>query len=261
MVRGSCHLLIKLTFRRKLNLFVNFLLLSTVVLAAGCDSQENDEKSTSQGKVTASNVAWQNRWLLDIPCRLPCWENITPGKTTAHEAKALLENNPLVTNVEMGAHQDQGEVNWDWANGTPGGQLKFHNNTPGKIIYSIEPSYVNYPAYYKLGTIIKAFGEPDYVEALAGISLLDKKRSYNLYYFYSKIGVSISAGDGGTKPVLSGDLFVNAFGFNDTDPNGVFMQNIKNNPGMILPWEGYKNYDFYCRLSPRLIEMNINNCN
>lgn len=43
---------------------------------------------------------WIADWLKNPICEVPCWEEITPGKTSRNEAESLLSNNPEFGSVE-----------------------------------------------------------------------------------------------------------------------------------------------------------------
>jgi hypothetical protein len=45
---------------------------------------------------------WIAKWLRNPTCKVPCWENITPGETNRDQAKSLLSSNPEVASVEEG---------------------------------------------------------------------------------------------------------------------------------------------------------------
>lgn len=39
---------------------------------------------------------WSRRWLTPTPCQAPCWENITPNRTTVKEAFQVLQSSPII---------------------------------------------------------------------------------------------------------------------------------------------------------------------
>jgi hypothetical protein len=43
---------------------------------------------------------WIAKWLRNPTCKVPCWENITPGETNRDQTKLLLSSNPEVESVE-----------------------------------------------------------------------------------------------------------------------------------------------------------------
>src|SRR3982751_3848626 len=108
-----------MTFRNTKFCTALFLILF-VFITSGCGSQQPDDSASvsdpvtspnpKQLTVTAANMAWQYRWLNNIPCRLPCWENIIPGQTRAIEAQSILNSNPLISSTEIITHGNDGEV-------------------------------------------------------------------------------------------------------------------------------------------------------
>jgi hypothetical protein len=100
----------------------------------------------------------QHRWLNGLPCRLPCWEGITPGKTSATEAFDLLQSNPLIDDVNLINEKDFGEINWRWkTEDNSGGRLFFRK--ADQLVDAILPGIKN---QIGLGDIIRAYGEPDF---------------------------------------------------------------------------------------------------
>jgi hypothetical protein len=43
---------------------------------------------------------WIAKWLKNPTCKVPCWENITPGEINRDQTKLLLSSNPEVESVE-----------------------------------------------------------------------------------------------------------------------------------------------------------------
>jgi len=101
----------------------------------------------------------QYRWLNGLPCRLPCWEGITPGKTSATEAFDLLQSNPLIDQVNIINEKDYGEINWRWrTEDNSGGRLFFR--IVDQLVYAILPGI---KSQINLGDVIQAYNEPNYV--------------------------------------------------------------------------------------------------
>ena len=100
----------------------------------------------------------QHRWLSGLPCRLPCWEGITPGTTSATEALNLLQNNPLILEVNMVYEKGFGEINWRWkTDDNSGGRLFFRQED--QLVYAILPGI---KSHITLGNVVQIYGEPDY---------------------------------------------------------------------------------------------------
>ena len=57
----------------------------------------------------------RERWLSGIPCALPCWEGVTPGRTSAGEAAQILNANPLFSAVAIDNSGDTGFVTFKFS--------------------------------------------------------------------------------------------------------------------------------------------------
>jgi hypothetical protein len=180
----------------------------------------------------APNNTWHTNWLRKEPCAAPCWEGITPGITSVSAATNILEKNPLLTNVKL----ENSRVSWNWKeSGKPGGFLDF---SP-KGILKITPVYWH---TFGFGSLIDAFSEPTQVIASMantgyvsyGISVIYRPQGLLLHYV------------GTIKPTLNRDLRFTAVIFFDPSPAG-FSEAINHNETALTDWQGYKNFEFYCR--------------
>lgn len=62
-------------------------------------------------------MAFTDRSLLsDLPCAAPCWQGITPGRTTDKEALSILNNSKYVNQKSVTVHgtSEVGGCVWDW---------------------------------------------------------------------------------------------------------------------------------------------------
>src|SRR5947209_4744604 len=79
-------------------------LLYIIINLSTCGEEIDSSASTITPTIGATKPApppdWQYRWLKGIPCKPPCFEGITPGKTTAEEAVKLLQQNPMAAYVK-----------------------------------------------------------------------------------------------------------------------------------------------------------------
>lgn len=104
----------------------------------------------------------QLRWLQGIPCRPPCWEGITPGKTTAAEATKLLQQSNLtkLPFKEVGGNFDY--IKWSWAINstvsTTDGYLIYPSNSPTSPVAVIFPKF----PVLMFRDVIQAYGEPSH---------------------------------------------------------------------------------------------------
>ncbi len=242
------------------------LLLLVIVLVSACGSDENTPPAkaitaASTSTQTTATVAlptdWQYRWLRGIPCAPPCWEGVTPGVTLANDALSIWQQSPILTNLEIDTDKlfpNQGFVIWRWAGSNvnkDNGQALFKVNSNDKIIYTIHPYY---NTSFKLEDVINAYGEPSHVYASAypnpepgsGIS-------YYVKLVYLNRGFDISMGvisktDSG-KPILSSSSKFTDIDFFATGLDGFakFYSGITEMPDLLVPWQGFKDFDYYCR--------------
>jgi DNA-binding beta-propeller fold protein YncE len=122
---------------------------TSVPLPPGKDGPSQDVASSSGLRQVPTEHDWvaaSRAWLNGKPCRVPCWEGITPGKTTVGEALVLLKQNPLIdpsSVAVLSARDVQGTdgfdpkyypdvVVWGWVgasgSGTYGGTLYFNRH-------------------------------------------------------------------------------------------------------------------------------------
>ncbi len=193
----------------------------------------------------SSDWTWQ--WLKGIPCHLPCWEGITPGQTTISETLTLLENNPFITHARIEVSKlepDVGYVFWDWADGQTGGEAEFHAQTPDQINYLIAPDF---QGMIHLQQIIDAFGEPTDVHAQA-IRNPDTTVDYALRIVYRNLGILLQ-NSGFQKPDLRPDMtFEQIVFFEPTEQTlKIVLGGASAHPQWLLPWQGIRDFDFYCR--------------
>jgi hypothetical protein len=211
----------------------------SLLLLAGCDQEPTamqTQVSTTvingQGNTIVALDDWQARWLRGIPCYLPCWEGITPGKTTDQEAHTLIHENPRVMQQ---ASIEPSPLRFDDA----------YLTASPEPVRNISP---NYYVSFKLGDIIAVYGEPTYIEVR---TTLDRHRtdgtkfnSYSISALWSSKGFSVAGFYDVTKPAITPELPVSSlYIFVPTTSNDFRSSVYMENP---VVWEGYKSYDYYC---------------
>ena len=163
----------------------------------------------------------KSRWLRHIPCRAPCFEGITPGKTTASEAVSILNASDVALNATARSVQGEkdGAVTWSWTSLSN----VFYNEafylSDDSIITQIRPDL----GTFKLGDIIKAYGQPTYISAMATFfSPLDREPNYTkepeylLAFTWMNDGFQVDiAALMAIKPVLTDSLSLNRIVFFD----------------------------------------------
>lgn len=231
-----------------------------VVCCAACASKLASTPQLTPSEGTAEAVAivptetslsndWASRWLRGIPCSPPCWEGITPGRSTAHETLTLLQANPLIANAQLKiskAVPDLGQIAWRWADGQPGGTARFHAQTSDQLIYEISPDF---PTHVQLQDVIEAFGEPQYVVASA-LRNPDNSIAYGLRVAYLTRGILLITDVGSPSNITMGrDMkFDRIILFEPTEQTfKLVLGGVANVPEWLLPWQGYKEFDYYCR--------------
>ncbi len=192
---------------------------------------------------------WPYRWLKGVPCRPPCWEGITPGQTTPAEAAEILRRSSLIATVEVTTTRltpEMGEVRWSWVGkeGRDGGWAVFHSQTPSSPIYAIYPYF---PASFRLGDVIQAYGEPSHIIAKAFRRPDSEGVDYDLGLLYRSHGFILGVG-GPMKPVLSLDTLLERVSFFAPSDEGLqaVLGGAADHPEWVVPWQGMKDFDYYC---------------
>ncbi len=228
------------------------VLVVTVVGLGACVSPQGTPSTATLVKPTTSPTKplppadWPYRWLKGIPCQPPCWEGITPGKTTAAEAVEILQRSPLIATVEIitvPLFPEERAVEWTWVStGREGGVASFHVQKPSSPIYYLHP-YL--PASFSLGDVIQAYGEPSHI--IAKVFYVEDNVSYDLRILYRSQGFILL--DGGlSKPVLNMDTLFGSVIFFAPNDEGLraALAGAADHPEWVVPWQGMKDFDYYC---------------
>ncbi len=203
---------------------------------------------------------WQYRWLKGIPCKPPCWEGITPGQTTPAEAVEILKRSPIVSTANLEPdplNTKYGYLVWNWIGNVTGskgydGEAKYYAQDPTKPVYIIRPKF---GISFKLGDIIQAYGEPSHVIATAYPNPdIGSGLTYSVKIIYLSQGFAFDKGivtkDESYKPIINGELYLLGPDFfaPDLDGFGAAFRGLQPQPKLLVPWEGFKSFDFYCRI-------------
>lgn len=186
------------------------------------------------------------RWLLGIPCKIPCWENITLGSTTYDQTLNALKLNPSVTINYNDINKSYIKFKWSAKTISDGNQsldyssIFFDNqHTANMIILKLLVDFAD---------IIKYYGQPDFVIAVK-IPYADynptKPYAYSYYLLYEDQGM-ILEGSQDNKFNLSSNFNLKTVIFAEPNlANALQYLNIGN--GTPVTWEGFKDFDYYCR--------------
>jgi hypothetical protein len=224
------------------------VLIFTVLFTACSNTQPAEKKTELPVVVTIAPDApagWIDRWLQKIPCSAPCWENITPGKTTSQEAEQIIRAIPYAYDISIDPEfvPGRGVIEWKIEDKYLG-QIGFDSNTPQRIINQITPSYNS----TKLSEVINAYGEPDYVIAAVDTpSDIGEPLVCSLTIIYLSKGISLDAPNcpGIKSEIEPASQFYVTF-FIPTQEGFKQVTNVDLDNVIVKRWEGYKKFDYYC---------------
>ena len=181
---------------------------------------------------------WQTRWLRGIPCRLPCWEGITPGLSTAEEVTQILSKSSVIKHVRPNLAQ------WLWNNGSDGGYINYDNYITHRlddepngrnIVNTIVPYY---DISIKLGDIINSYGPPSHID----VGKVDKN-VYVVLIAYVPQGVLFFTYHP-EKPTLDANLVLDNPKF--FIPTMYGLQRVFASKLELKEWQGFQIFKFYC---------------
>ncbi len=217
---------------------------TTVVPTSGITPIVNTKPTATQ-IISASSLSQLNTfWLKGTPCSPPCWQGIIPGQTTLEQATTILKNLSIATNIELGPLTNTKELNWDWKGTDRGGKIWFHPATPAKTVYSIATGLPG----TKLGDIIAAYGEPTYISVLSGPPVEQgQSTTYSIMVMFLSKGLYMNY-QSKSKPSFNSDLLmVSPVFFEPNSLEQVAKLLSLGETNVILPWQGFKSVDYYCR--------------
>jgi hypothetical protein len=230
---------------------LTILVLATLLTACGED--ENAPKTSGSANSVVFTDAWQTRWLRGEPCSAPCWENITPGKTTADEAMQILKKNDQFTKlvVKFPENQDYGLLSWQWLipkeaddSKRRGGYVSFAANNSNKVVDTIGPVLAN----FVLGDIMKKYGEPTHVVAVTKPTPPSYKTHYTLYLLYLNDKGFMVSNEFPEVPEIEPALWMGNVKF--FRPNLQDLDELKQlgvEKEYLVKWEGTRYFQYYCR--------------
>jgi hypothetical protein len=219
------------------------------------------------GKTPQANrgMSLREAFLKGEPCAPPCWEGITPKKTTLLEALEIMNQHPFITKIEP-SDNDRLYFALTFGNREFGGFLAYHQEPP----YTIQEIKLNLPSL-KLGEVILTYGEPSYILLNTGSGLMpeDPTIAPRLYWFgvvYPENGFVMSIRDFLPPDYSITDRQelndVTFFGTPFELPLDDRMKHIfGTNTGSyeLIPWQDYQSFAFYCSQVPKNEDLYISN--
>lgn len=192
------------------------------------------------------------------PCQVPCWQNITPGKTSSKEAIEVLNNSLFINkeSIQKNGDDEYGGVIWDWIAPTKRitSRLYWRNNIVEEITISLTFDLT-------LENFLNKFGNPE------GIIIGEGGHVEYWYWiidlYYPKLGMIATAYTKDYSDIIEQSTSVDVFTLSNAmtieemiamrfGPNeGSVQRQIK----LLRPWNGYgdifqKYYDSRAEISP-----------
>ncbi|OJV97095.1 MAG: hypothetical protein BGO39_19025 [Chloroflexi bacterium 54-19] len=201
-----------------------------------------------------------NNWLQGVPCKAPCWENITPGKTTPEEAQTLLKNNSSFGRFEINDPQIANKpvlINLFEANNiTSLGFLTYHNEPKPAVVEIIKPLVQP----YLLKDAISIYGVPSHIIVMEKTNKMGHGTGeYKTYFVYLNQGLILTNNYSENTNLNSESQFNEVYFF---IPGQKGLDILDTQDDMIgknlVNWEGFKDIKYYCRFPT---ETGTKNCN
>ncbi len=226
------------------------IVLTLTLVACGDDSQPASPPAAVITPTTTPTPVpdWRKRWLQGIPCRLPCWEGITPGITSYDEALKLLSADKRITNIRTyssnipkTAYNNKAEelkvIEWSWG-GLAQGEILTKSDGYEEVKY-LRPGY---GISFSLKEIMAAYGEPQFIQAYTQLD--DVGQTYGLVLIFKDKGFAIDTG--GIKPItLEESLTFRDFVIFGPDIENLKLQIVVRDE-WLQSWQGFKDYDYSC---------------
>jgi hypothetical protein len=194
--------------------------------------------------------AWERNWLAGTPCRAPCWEGITPNRTTVTETLQLLEHNVQIGNLSyfQSDKDAYNEIFWGrWRDNDGGGRIVYDRTA--SIVSRISLSF---PHNFTLGEAIQTYGQPSHVLAMASRNLekLDET-DYILEIYWQSKGIRIEWVQQYPphRPVIDSNLTSHSVDFFEPSTAGLEHIITLGNPAQLKflePWKGFVDFREYC---------------
>ncbi len=192
-------------------------------------------------------AGWPTRWLRGVPCRPPCWEGVTPGQTNVLQAVEILKQAPIIATVIVTTTSTLspiGHILWDWTAGGHGGGADYRRQSSQQTIISIAPIF---PTAFPLSDVIQVYGEPSHVVAEIRYPPDSGTAFYDLTFVYMSYGFALStSGLNYMKPIPNESIRLSSPIFFVPNNEG-FTQAFDIPFQVLVPWQGFKSFDFYCR--------------
>ncbi len=219
--------------------------LQTNNYASGINTRPPEAPQTHQIIVASPPDGWYEEWLNKTPCTAPCWEGITPGKTTASEAEDVLRMMPYAHDIQITPQlvPGTGVIGWKLANNNLG-QIVYRSDDAKNEVTEITPPIPQ----FALAEIIAAYGKPSHVIAQA-VAPPDVGQSpvYSLRIIYLNYGILLEETHiPSVKPEVNLQGQFNVRFFVSTKDGFRRATGIDITDKVVKKWNGLESFDFYC---------------
>ncbi len=192
--------------------------------------------------------SWKQNWLKGIPCKPPCWEGITPGVTSMEETVKILKQSSLITSAKLtvSVREDFAtSIEWEKEDSVIGWAIYDERISPQKAIFVMIP---NNNMRFKMSEVIAAYGEPSHVRSYVG-RVENYPPTYFLSIVYLNQGFQLTALTGAYKPIINNDTILDRLMLFIPGLEGykTAYYNKTEEVNSLVPWQGFKEFEFYCR--------------
>lgn len=196
-------------------------------------------------------------WLRGIPCHIPCWEGIEPGKTTQLDAEKIIRSISYYDDINEGSFiRNYNNMDWNKSHSIAfllsnnlvwGGTITYDKQT--NIVLEIN---VQFPNTITVGELINVFGQPSHIVALAShnIEYINKiDQSVELYWMNLGLGIFPQEKNRGSITMIDPDLVIIDARYFNTDQDSIdeiLNLSYPNSKPFLQTWRGYANFEDYC---------------
>ena len=238
----------------------SIIALLVALAVAGCTAQTG---GSSVAPKPEGGADWRRDWLRGVPCAPPCFMGITPGTQTQTETLELMRADHPATlpRLNQKTGRSQGSIDWqiDAADPLSAASALFFE-TPVKEydlpLNRIVTIRLGTSEVLSLGEVIEAYGDASHVLALAEPSAEARTVFWlSVVYMPQGFNLSIAFEYDGRQPVFQGRTMVERVHFfvptSDGYDQGLGpLMGIPTPSDLLVPWEGFKEFAFYCREAP-----------
>ncbi len=201
-----------------------------------CVSCNNSVIPISPTGAPENFINWQTAWLDQPVCKLPCWQNITPGVTTRGEAVSILENTPGIVII----YNKPNGLSWNFGSKTEEGDVIL--SAENGIVSGIFLSSINKDL--NLEEIIAVYGFPRYVKPFDC-----REGNCDTILIYPNLGMLLDVyignlGIDDVSPqieILPGTIVYRVY-FIETGMENFQKMSIFQYHGSLMVWKGYGQY-------------------